>query len=76
MKLIDVLNKMKIKDLKKEIASQNIKGYSKLKKNELVKLIMGREDRFKYLLLENMKNKKELLVEIKRSKRQNEKYNK
>ena len=32
MKLIDVLNKMKIKDLKKEISSQNIKGYSKLKK--------------------------------------------
>ena len=61
MKLIDVLNKMKIKDLKKEIASQNIKGYSKLKKNELVKLIMNREDRFKYLLLNNMNQKKELL---------------
>ena len=61
MKLIDVLNKMKIKDLKKEISSQNIKGYSKLKKNELVKLMINREDRFKYLLLNNMNQKKELL---------------
>jgi predicted RNA methylase len=61
MKLIDVLKKMKVSDLKKEIDKQNIKGYSKLKKAEIIKIMTDRADKFKYLLLDNMKQKKELL---------------
>ena len=34
MKLIDVLQKMKVAELKKEISKQNIRGYSKMKKEK------------------------------------------
>ena len=61
MKLIEVLQKMKVSDLKREISKQNIKGYSKLKKAEIIKIMIDRPDKFKYLLLDNMKQKKELL---------------
>ena len=61
MKLIDILQKMKVADLKKEISNQNIKGYSKLKKAEIIKIIIDRSEKFKYLLLQNMEQKKELL---------------
>ena len=61
MKLIDVLQKMKVNELKKEISKQNIRGYSKLKKAEIIKIMTDRHDKFKYLLLQNMQQKKELL---------------
>ena len=61
MKLIEILRKMKVSDLKREISKQNIKGYSKLKKAEIIKIMIDRPDKFKYLLLDNMKQKKELL---------------
>ena len=61
MKLIDILQKMKVNELKKEISKQNIKGYSKLKKAEIIKIIIDRPDKFKYLLLQNMEQKKEIL---------------
>lgn len=71
MKLIDILNKMKVVDLKKEISKQNIKGYSKLKKADIIKIMTDRPDRFKYLLLQNMEQKKEILqnkVKLKEAK--------
>jgi len=61
MKLIEILRKMKVSDLKKEISKQNIKGYSKLRKAEIIKIMTDRPDKFKYLLLQNLKQKKELL---------------
>ena len=71
MKLIEILQKMKVSDLKKEISKQNIKGYSKLKKAELIEIMTDRPDKFKYLLLQNMKQKKEILedkVKLKEAK--------
>jgi len=38
-----------VKTLKSEISKANIKGYSKMKKPELVKLMMQYEDRFKHI---------------------------
>ena len=76
MKLIDVLQKMKVGDLKKEISKQNIKGYSKLRKAEIIKLMIDRKDRFKYLLLQNMNQKKELLQDKVKLKEAKEKLQK
>ena len=47
--MLDILNTYKLSELKKMISNTNIKGYSKLKKNELIKLMMREEniDRFK-----------------------------
>jgi len=76
MKLIDVLQKMKVADLKKEISKQNIKGYSKLKKAEIIKIMTDRPDKFKYLLLQNMNQKKELLQNTVKLKEAKEKIQK
>ncbi len=76
MKLIDVLQKMKVADLKKEISKQNIKGYSKLKKTEIIKIMTDRPDKFKYLLLQNMNQKKELLQNTVKLKEAKEKIQK
>ena len=35
--------------LRKEISKTNIKGYSKMRKNEVVKLMMKHQDRFKHI---------------------------
>jgi len=76
MKLIDVLQKMKVADLKKEISKQNIRGYSKLKKAEIIKIMTDRPDKFKYLLLQNMKQKKEILQDKVKLKEAKEKLKK
>ena len=56
-----ILKKMKVQNLKQEISKQNIKGYSKLKKADLIKLMLSRPERFEHLLISNLKQKKELL---------------
>tara|TARA_R110002096_G_scaffold429609_1_gene642624 strand:+ start:205 stop:2583 length:2379 start_codon:yes stop_codon:yes gene_type:complete len=76
MKLIDILQKMKVADLKKEISKQNIKGYSKLRKAEIIKIMNDRPDKFKYLLLQNMNQKKELLQDKVKLKEAKEKLQK
>ncbi len=38
-KLEVVLRKMKVNELKKEISKENIKGYSKMRKEEIIKLM-------------------------------------
>lgn len=50
MELKDVLKKMKVGDLKKEIAKTNIKGISKLKKQEIIDLMLQYPTRFQYLI--------------------------
>lgn len=75
-KLEVVLRKMKVGELKKEISKQNIKGYSKMKKEEVINLMLDNKKRFKYLLLQNLNQKKELLedkVKLKKAKQKLEK---
>ena len=38
--MLNILNSYTIANLKKEISKQNIKGYSKMKKQEVIDLIM------------------------------------
>ncbi len=43
------LSLMKVRDLKREISKQNIKGYSKMKKAEVISLIIKNKSRFSHL---------------------------
>ena len=45
----DILNSHSVTALKKEIAKTNIKGYGKMKKAEIVTLMMKHKDRFSHL---------------------------
>ncbi len=75
-KLEVVLRKMKVNELKKEISKENIKGYSKMRKEEIINLMLDNKKRFKYLVLDNLKQKKELLedkVKLKKAKEKLEK---
>ena len=44
------LRSMRVGDLRKEISKTNVKGYSKLKKNEIVNLMLKYPKRFMYLV--------------------------
>jgi len=44
------LRSMKISDLKKEISKTNVRGYSKLKKEEVIQFMLKNKKRFMYLL--------------------------
>ena len=46
--MIDILNSYSLKELKKIISSTNIKGYSKMKKDEIIKLMMKQEHKDKF----------------------------
>ncbi len=50
MELKDVLKKMKVGELRNEIRKTNIRGYSKLKKNELIEMMLEYESRFMHLM--------------------------
>ena len=54
--MLQILKSYTITELKKEISKQNIKGYSKMKKNEVIDLMMQTPEKFSYL---EMKTKKE-----------------
>jgi len=45
----EILNSHKVAALKKEISKTNIKGYSKMKKNEIVALMMTHKTRFSHI---------------------------
>ena len=45
----DILSKMKVAELKKEISKTNIKGYSKMKKSELIDLMVKNKEKFTHL---------------------------
>ena len=49
MPTIDILNSHPVSYLKREISKTNIKGYSKMKKNEIVELMMKNKDRFHHI---------------------------
>ena len=54
----DILNSYSVSELKKEISKTNIKGYSKMKKSEVIELMMKHKERFSYLKMKEMKPKK------------------
>ena len=45
----EILNSHNVAALKKEISKTNIKGYSKMKKNEIVELMMTHKTRFNHI---------------------------
>ena len=49
MLTIDHLKKYSVAVLKKEISKSNIKGYSKMKRGDLVALMLENQDKFMYL---------------------------
>ncbi len=53
----DTLNSHPVSTLKKEIAKSNIKGYSKMKKSEIVDLMMENKDKFIHIMLNKKKEK-------------------
>jgi hypothetical protein len=58
----DILNSHSVSTLKKEISKTNIKGYSKMKKNEIVNLMLKNKDRFTHI---KMKDKSKAKVPAK-----------
>ena len=65
----EILNSHPVSNLKFEISKTNIKGYSKMKKGELIKLMLKNKDRFKHIKkYEKVKQvKKEVKAEPKKS---------
>ena len=59
MPTVEILNSHPISFLRKEISKTNIKGYSKMKKKELIELMMKNKDRFHHIA------KKEASVKVK-----------
>ena len=47
--MYDILKTYTLDELRKEISKTNIKGYSKLKKLDLIELMLKYKDRFKHL---------------------------
>ena len=53
----DIFNSHPVSVLKKEIAKTNIKGYSKMKKAEVVNLMMKHKDRFTHIKMRSKAEK-------------------
>ena len=54
----DILNSHPVSVLKKEISKSNIKGYSKMKKSEIVALMLKHKDKFSHIKMAEKKEKK------------------
>ena len=54
-----ILKSYTIAELKKEISKQNIKGYSKMKKNEVIELMMQNKDKFSHITMKAKKERSE-----------------
>jgi hypothetical protein len=54
----DILNSHPVAILKQEISKTNIKGYSKMKKAEVIKLMMKNKDKFSYIKMAEKKPQK------------------
>ena len=50
-----ILKTHSVTDLKKEISKTNIKGYSKMKKDEVIKLMLKNQERFKHIKTKEVK---------------------
>ena len=49
MTTFEVLNSHAVSTLKKEISKHNIKGYSKMKKADIIKLMIQHKDKFSHI---------------------------
>lgn len=54
----EILNSHPISTLKKEISKTNIKGYSKMKKDEIVELMMKNKERFGHIRMKGESSEK------------------
>ena len=54
----DILNSHPVSVLKKEISKTNIKGYSKMKKAEVIELMMKNKDRFSHIKMAEKKERR------------------
>jgi len=55
----DILNSHNLKTLRSEISKTNIKGYSKMKKAEVVSLMLKSKDKFMHIEMKDKKQKKQ-----------------
>ena len=55
----EILKSHPVSNLKFEISKTNIKGYSKMKKGELIKLMLKNKDRFKHIKFNQDKKERE-----------------
>ena len=55
----DILNSHNLKTLRAEISKTNIKGYSKMKKAEVVSLMLKSKDKFMHIEMKDKKQKKQ-----------------
>jgi len=63
----DILNSHPIAHLKKEISKTNIKGYSKMKKTEIIELMMKTPERFSHItMMEKKKTEPKKVVVVKK----------
>ena len=71
MPTVAILQSHPLSVLKKEISKTNIKGYSKMKKDELIALMMLEENRpkFHHILMAEKKERKSKEVKPKRAKK-------
>ena len=63
------LQSMSISALRKEISKQNIKGYSKLKKQDIINLMLINSDRFMYLVKKEKNEEENIEEKLKRAKK-------
>lgn len=54
----DILNSHSVATLKKEISKTNVKGYSKMKKNEVIELMMKTPERFAHITMKGKQPRK------------------
>ena len=59
MPTFEILNSHAVSTLKKEISKHNIKGYSKMKKADIIKLMIHHKDKFGHVV------KKEKITKLK-----------
>jgi len=63
------LQSMSVSALRKEISKQNIKGYSKLKKADIINLMLINSDRFMYLVKKEKNEEENIEEKLKRAKK-------
>ena len=61
----DIFNSHPVSVLKKEISKTNVKGYSKLKKAEVVELMIKNKDRFSHIKMAVKKERKARAKQVK-----------
>ena len=65
----DILNSHPVLTLKKEISKTNIKGYSKMKKIEIVKLMLNNKERFNHIVKKGEPPKPKKIIKIIKDKK-------